>query len=205
MEVRAVLFDADGVVQQPAPTWFTSWVELVGGDEDTAHRFLTDIFAAETPFLKGGDGFENAISSVLEQWNFSVQMVDVLKIWTLIEPAPDIMALLPAIRSTGVSVGLATNQQQHRIDYMRSELGYSELFDHFVVSCEIGESKPDTDYFHKAIDLLNLDPGEILFFDDKEPNVEAARSTGIRAEVFHFREGQARMIDLLTRNGVTIA
>ena len=205
MGIRMVLFDADGVIQEPAADWFNRWAALVGGNADQARKLLSDIFSVETPFLSGGRGFDRAITDVLVKWHCNEPIDEVMKIWTLVRPAEEILELVARVRNGGAQVGLATNQEQHRIDHMRTTLGYVKLFDHFWVSCEIGLVKPSKDYFRQAIQELDLVPREILFIDDNESNVAVAREMGMVAERFHLSEGHQRMQEILHENDVGLA
>jgi glucose-1-phosphatase len=57
-------------------------------------------------------------------------------------------------------------------------------FDHVLFSCEIKALKPSPEIFQYALDRLGSEPGDVLFFDDRAANVEAARALGMDAEVF---------------------
>jgi 2-haloacid dehalogenase len=53
-----------------------------------------------------------------------------------------------------------------------------------IVSAHEGVIKPDARIFEITANRLPHDPAEILFFDDRAENVEAARASGFDAEVF---------------------
>lgn len=57
-------------------------------------------------------------------------------------------------------------------------------FDHVLFSCEIKALKPSPATFQYALDRLGCAPADMLYFDDRVGNVDAARSLGIDAEVF---------------------
>jgi FMN phosphatase YigB (HAD superfamily) len=52
------------------------------------------------------------------------------------------------------------------------------------LSFELGATKPDVQFFERAIDRSGLDVGRCVFVDDLEVNLEAARGLGI-ATVLH--------------------
>lgn len=52
---------------------------------------------------------------------------------------------------------------------------------HIVASHELGELKPDRAYFEKALNIVGAMPGEALFFDDNQINVDGALACGIQA------------------------
>jgi putative hydrolase of the HAD superfamily len=85
---------------------------------------------------------------------------------------------------------------------MAQSLGYDDLFERSFYSCELGFVKPDTRYFDAIVDALPFAPHEMLFIDDRETNVAAARTVGLRAAEFvHTRNSQAvqALIRLLRR------
>lgn len=202
--IRAVLLDADGVVQLPQPNWQAS-LEKLCGDPTRAEDFLADVFAAEKPCLTGNTDFEPALAAVLRKWRSSVPVEDALRVWTQIEPSPDMLDLAGKLRSSGVAVALATNQQAHRAKYMTSTLGYAEHFDYLLYSCQLGHSKPSSEYFSSALARVMIDPQQALFIDDHETNVSAARQCGLEAEVFHLSEGMRRMHEILRGYDLSVA
>ncbi|WP_280137849.1 HAD-IA family hydrolase [Actinopolyspora xinjiangensis] len=56
-----------------------------------------------------------------------------------------------------------------------------EHFHHVVFSADVGTAKPDGEIWRVLLDRLGAAPGRCLFFDDREPNVTAARAAGLHA------------------------
>jgi putative hydrolase of the HAD superfamily len=67
-----------------------------------------------------------------------------------------------------------------------------------VFSCECGLIKPDRAIYLELIRRLGRKPEEIVFFDDLEPNVDAARAVGINA--FLWTGLERAKADLATLN-----
>ncbi len=198
---KIVLLDADGVVQAPAPTWRPA-LEALCGEPERSDEFLADVFAAERPCLAGYCTFEVALAEVLAKWGSDAPLTDAISIWTQIEPDPDILNVATSLRSTGVVVALATNQQAYRAAFMSQQLGYRSLFDHLLFSCDLGHVKPSPEYFSAALAYAHFEPNEALFIDDHKANVEAARAYGLSAEEFHMSEGVDRFKGILYRYGL---
>jgi putative hydrolase of the HAD superfamily len=72
-------------------------------------------------------------------------------------------------------------------------LEWLEPFERRFYSCRIGRIKPEADAYRRVISELAVDPADIVFFDDRPPNVEVAAGMGIRAHVFT----DAAQIDLV--------
>jgi putative hydrolase of the HAD superfamily len=202
--IRAVLLDADGVVQLPGSAWGGS-LGLLCGDPSREDEFRTDVFDAEKPCLTGVADFEAALAQVLRKWQSTVSVEVALRVWSDIEPATDILDLVHSLRSRGMFVSLATNQQAHRANFMTDSLGYRAYFDHLLYSCELGFSKPSVEYFSCALAKIAIEPSEVLFIDDHEANVSAARNCGLHGEVFHLSEGVGPMREILKEYGLDVS
>ncbi len=59
--------------------------------------------------------------------------------------------------------------------------GVTDLFDHLFISSEMGIRKPDRAFFEHILDALGVEAESILFIDDKERNIIAAREVGMDA------------------------
>lgn len=58
------------------------------------------------------------------------------------------------------------------------------MVDLMMYSAEEGMQKPEACFFHLACNRLGVQPHEVVFLDDKEENVEAARLLGMKGIVF---------------------
>lgn len=201
--IEAVLFDADGVIQSTSSGWRTELAALCG-DASRTEAFLEDLFAAERPCLTGEREFAHALAEVLDRWESRATVEDALRIWTLIEPQDELLAIVESLGTIQVRTGLATNQQPLRARYMEEDLKYGERFDELLFSCRIGHAKPDPRYFDGVLEVLELEGNRVLFIDDHPANVEAARDRGLRAEVYDQVTGVTGMLELLTAHGLEV-
>lgn len=60
----------------------------------------------------------------------------------------------------------------------------SSTFDQLILSWRLGVTKPDPEAFERATAALGVPPEQIVFVDDSEANVVAARAAGWAAHVF---------------------
>jgi epoxide hydrolase-like predicted phosphatase len=94
----------------------------------------------------------------------------------------DTIAVIDALRERGVPCHALSNTNALHLEAI--ERAYPALlprFERVFVSHEIGLRKPSPESFRHVLDTLDLDPGEVLFFDDLQPNVDGARALGIDA------------------------
>ncbi|UWM75555.1 HAD-IA family hydrolase [Rhizobium sp. WSM4643] len=88
---------------------------------------------------------------------------------------------LAALRQSGITLLLATNQEHSRARYLMEQIGLSAHFDDIIYSAALGHSKPSPDFFRLATERAGVLPGEIAFIDDMAENIEAARQFGWNA------------------------
>jgi len=196
--IRAVLFDADGVLQRNSVGWIDR-VRALSGPKGNSDNFLRDLFAAERPCLLGEEDFESTLATVLKKWGSTSTVSSALQLWTQIESSEPILDLIHSLRHRGTVVGLATNQQAFRAKYMTNDLGYAEHFDHLFYSCTLGHRKPSSVYFDQVTRLIGFPAPEILFIDDDKNNVEAAKNADLYADQFQLEDGE-RALQLILQN-----
>jgi putative hydrolase of the HAD superfamily len=66
-------------------------------------------------------------------------------------------------------------------DGVTARLKWLKGFERCVWSCELKLAKPDPEIFRRTAAMLRTPPGRILFIDDKEENVAAARGVDMQA------------------------
>jgi putative hydrolase of the HAD superfamily len=202
--VRAVLWDADGVLQRVPNGWEESMRPAIAGLVADPDEFLAAAYDAERPALTGDVRWLDVLPGLLAEWGIADAYDDVVRVWLTIEEVPGTHELVRALRSAGVRCCLATNQDEHRAKVMHEQLGYGDLLDETFYSYELRAAKPDPAYFGTVLARLDLAPDEVLFVDDSARNVEAARSLGLRAELWSHEVGISALRELLVRHGLPV-
>lgn len=72
---------------------------------------------------------------------------------------------------------------------LRDKHRIAHLFDDVVCSADVGVAKPEPRIYALAAHRLGLAPGECVFIDDLERNVEAARAAGMQGVLFRIDQG----------------
>jgi putative hydrolase of the HAD superfamily len=201
VSVKAVLLDADGVIQDAIVDQPQALVRLLG-TTDQLPEFMNDIFSAGYQALTGKADVVSLIAGVLDRWDCAGTLDDALELWNMIEVDDDAIEVVKSIRRQGLTICLASNQDSYRGNYMSKRLGFQELFDHEYYSFQIGLAKPDEAYFTHIVNDLNIQPDEAVFIDDKAENVEAAQSVGIQAAVYNLADGSTSFASVLAGFGV---
>ena len=95
--------------------------------------------------------------------------------------------LLPTLQRKA-KVGCLSNTNSIHWDKLLSSYTFMQSFDRRFASQILGCSKPGKDIYEKVAANLGTHPREILFFDDKPENVEAAQRLGWHARVYTNHE-----------------
>ncbi len=96
-------------------------------------------------------------------------------------PLPGAHELLRQVRPGIVRATLSNSNALHWPRIMR-EMDFERHFDHPFASHLIDRIKPDHDAFEHVAKVVGFAPREILFVDDNQINVDAARTFGMQAE-----------------------
>lgn len=96
--------------------------------------------------------------------------------------------------------GLITNAFDDVRQPIFEEWKLGDIFDHIVISAEVGVMKPDGRIYRLALQGLGVAAGEAVFVDDMQPNVEGARAVGMHAIRFQNTEQTRADLERLLEN-----
>lgn len=187
MNIKAILFDIDGIL-------------ITGEKKLFSHRLAEEY---NIPLEKVNEFFENdfrecsfgradlkeKIQPYLIKWNWKGNVEDFLKYWFESESIKnkyinkEILNKIEKLREQGIKCYIASRQEKYRMKYISNNLDLKKYFDGVFCTCDIGYDKSEPEFFHKVLKELNLAPEEVLFFDDREKNIETAKSLGIEAHL----------------------
>ena len=203
VQIRHVLFDADGVLQDVPGGWDAGARRYLG---ERTTEFLRRVWDDELPALTGQAELLPLVAAAMADFGVTVSVEEVHRaIWLRIEPEEQSLALVRALRRNGYGVHLGTNQERNRAAHMREVLGYDALFDVSCYSWELGARKPEPAFFAEAARRIGAVPAAILFIDDSGRNVAAARDSGFAAEQWTVADGHGTLLGILGKHGVTPA
>jgi putative hydrolase of the HAD superfamily len=179
--IRAVVFDLGGVFfPWPSPDYFARWAGRLDVAPDRLHRLLwygPDIEAANIGAITAEE-YCRRCGERLNREDVHVR--------ALIEGAfsgeslnHELAAYARALRSR-VRIAALTNTWSFGRALIHRR-GIGDLFDVLVTSAEVGVTKPDARIYQITLERLAVTQAEMLFVDDSEENVAAARALGIRS------------------------
>ena len=110
------------------------------------------------------------------------------------------IAVLPNLLER-VHVGCLSNTNSIHWRYLHETFSFMKLFEVQFASQELGAAKPDSEIYQIVEQRLDVVGREILFFDDRFENVEAARGRGWSAYLY---SGHESLIAALGEHGFSM-
>lgn len=194
--VHFVLFDLGGVLVRLGGVAKLQEMAQLSSTEEVWHRWLTCRWVRD--FERGRCTAEDFAAGVVSDWGLAADAADFLaqfRAWP--EGLYDGAAELVASVRRSVPVGCLSNSNAlHWTDQSR---WLAHLFDAVFLSHELGLIKPDREVFDHVSSTLGVDPPAVVFLDDNELNVTAARAAGFAA---HIVSGVDEARAALTRLGL---
>jgi putative hydrolase of the HAD superfamily len=185
-EVKAILFDADGVLTVPEELFSVVYARSHGLDIARFDRFFQETFPAA---LVGQADLKELIAQSHDIWQTSDPDA-VVDQWLRSEDVrnEEALEIIQQLRHGGIKCYLATNQEKYRGNYMQDKM-FAGQFDGYFISNELGVKKPEREFFEKAIagmraDIPDLKPEEVVFLDDTPSHIDGAQQLGIDARLY---------------------
>ncbi|MBN2499283.1 MAG: HAD-IA family hydrolase [Anaerolineales bacterium] len=183
MVIKAICFDADGVVVNPQLQFAKHLDEKYNISPEMTRGFFRGIF---NDCLVGKANLPDVLPPFLSDWGWESSVAEFIRTWLQTEHIVDerLMVSIQVLRQKGIVCCLATSQEHNRAEYMKAEMGFQDLFDQLFFSCEIGWQKPAPGFYAHIEKTLAIKKEKILFWDDSLKNVAAARARGWQAEQY---------------------
>lgn len=192
MTIRAVLFDAAGVLTAPFSVDLVRTALDAGADPDVLLNVLYPIFAhagdgesAGNRLERGEITLEEFLSSLGPDAEPHVRMVIDPGSPTFFgdawAPGEEMQAFVREVAAAGFKTAMVSNIVTEWIPVWEAVVPLDLPFDVRVYSCAIGARKPEPAIYLHALDALGLAPGDALFLDDFEAMVDGARDLGMQA------------------------
>ena len=103
-----------------------------------------------------------------------------------LEPLPDTVAWLRELHAQGRPLHYLSNMPEPFAAHFERTHDFMGLFESGVFSSRVQLLKPDRAIFVHAAEVFGRRPADLLFLDDHEPNIVAAREAGWQA--IHFAD-----------------
>jgi beta-phosphoglucomutase len=183
MKIRACIFDLDGVIVDTAKYHFLAWKKL-------AEQLGINFTEKDNERLKGVSRMES-LEIILELGkksigqNKKIELATLKNLWyndyirkmTPEEILPGSLDFINELKKADilVAVGSASKNTPLILD----RVGIIEFFDAVADGNNVEKAKPDPEVFLKASNMLGIEPGKCIVFEDAIAGVQAALNAGM--------------------------
>jgi FMN phosphatase YigB (HAD superfamily) len=197
-ELSVILFDLGGVlVELPARPISADWVDRAPLSGQKLSGWLTS--PAAKAFEKGEISAAQFADELVNEMKLSIAPEEILAYFTFWPKGlfPGTKELIGRILPH-YSLAIFSNTNELHWPRLMTEMELEGCFDFYFASFKIGMAKPDPAAFRYVVNALSCKSSEILFLDDSQMNVDAARLVGMKAERVN---GIVEVEKILAENG----
>jgi putative hydrolase of the HAD superfamily len=198
MSIRAVFFDFGGVIQR---------TEYQAPRQQLAQRFGVeyedmDNIVFNSPTARqatlGEIPVEKHWEAVAKRMKVGKQEIAAVESGFFAGDVID-RSLVEYLRSLRprYTTGLISNAWSDMREYL-SRQKVDDIFDHLIISAEVGAAKPDARIYLFALEQAQVRANEAVFVDDVPANIEACEAVGMKGILFNDpQESMKQLKDLL--------
>lgn len=187
-QIRGVLFDYGLVLSGPPRE--AAWQQLrslLSASEESLHAAYWGPRHDYDRGVLNGTTYWETVARELGQSQALPRHLNALQeadadMWTA--PNHEMIAWAAALQARGIRTGILSNLSDDMERGVRERCAWLRDFDHHTFSHALGTAKPDPAIYRHAAQGMGLDPNEILFVDDREENIAAARAFGMHAILY---------------------
>jgi len=182
--IKNVIFDLGNVLLNFRPA---DYLNNKNYTEDFTAKVLADIFhTKEWLLLDNGDiSLKEAINSISKRSSLSED--EIARIFDfrvdMMIPLDQNVKILPELKKQGYKLYYLSNFPIDIFHEIKSRYHFFNYFDGGIISAEVRHSKPEKKFYEILLEKYSLSPGECLFIDDLEINVNSAHSIGMKGLV----------------------
>ena len=183
MEIKAVIFDMDGVIFDSERLYIDCCIEVaekLGMDQivETCHRCIGVTTEVTRAILLETYRDIDLVDRFREQ---SVALVRSKIDSGLLELKPGVRELLDFLRAKGCHIAIASSTRTDIVEKELADAGLIGYFSAVVGGDRAQRSKPNPDIFLKAAELLGEKPENCVVIEDSFNGIRAAKAAGMTA------------------------
>ncbi len=183
---RVLVFDFGGVLFDWNPRHL--FRKFFDGDDKGMERFLEEIdFFNWDAGMDRGRSFADAVDEWCGKHPRHAGLIRAFDSrWeeTVGGPIPGTEDLLARLDKSGYALYGLSNWSAEKFALLREKYPHIGIFRKIVLSGEVGITKPDPRIFNLFLEQTGLQADKLLFIDDSQANIAAARSLGWDAVPF---------------------
>lgn len=184
-EVRAVIFDFDGLILDTETPEYRSYAELFQayGAElgiDVWGKWVGTDAGTFNPY----DYLDECVGRKLDRESVRSSRREKYDAFMAAEKVrPGVEAYLQEAKRLGLGVGLASSSSRAWVEGYLTSHGLIHYFDTIRTRDDVARAKPDPELYMRAMEDLGIGPAEAVAFEDSPNGTLAAKRAGMRCVI----------------------
>jgi putative hydrolase of the HAD superfamily len=187
--IRAVIFDFGGVICAFDNDIFLR--KLLAHTDRSFPELKNALYASDLPvrYESGRITSEEFFREAAERGRLAVSREEFFDAFSSIfTPLPGTFRLIRGLKGR-YRIGLLSNTNEHHFESYIRTVEVFPLFDSVTLSYDVKMMKPDEGIYRDALRKLRVPPGECMYIDDIEANVEGANRLGLQGIRYVSHDG----------------
>ncbi|MFK7755978.1 MAG: beta-phosphoglucomutase [Flavobacteriales bacterium] len=181
-ELKACIFDMDGVIVNSAEFHFDAWKKLaaelsinLSDDFEAELKGISRVDSLEKILAKGNLVLDNDTKLALMRKKNDEYLASITSL-TQKDLLPGVLDFLRECKANGIKIALGSSSRNAEIILEKTEI--ASFFDEVIDGNKVKFSKPDPEVFLKGAAGVGVSPSEAVVFEDAISGMKAAKSGG---------------------------
>ena len=195
---KTIIFDLGGVLIDWDPRHL---YRKIFADQGEMEFFVSQVCSPDwNAQMDRGYPFQTAIGELSDQHpEYTPQIEAFFARWEemVVGSFPETVKILEEIKEAGYPLVGLSNWSGETLPRVAHRFDFLAWFDPLVVSGEVALVKPEPEIFQYLLEMIQRDPGDCIFIDDSDINIQTAEGLGF--ECIHYispRQLRSRLEEL---------
>lgn len=214
MNIRAVIFDLDGVIVTTDDCHYNAWKKMADDEGIYFDRKINErlrgvsrMESLEIILERAEKEYTHEEKKELAEKKNRIY-VELINKLTPKDILPGVLNNLNQLKKSGIKVAIGSSSKNTPI--ILRQVGLSSFFDAVSDGNNISHSKPDPEVFLKAAEMLKVAPKNCMIVEDADAGIEAGKRAGMKTFSLYGAKGadfeaerweQCNILDILAQYG----
>lgn len=181
MNIKAVIFDMDGVVVDNHKYHFKAWMDFADRYEfELNEEIYRERFNGKTNRDLFRMIFDDPTDDEIASYTDEKESLYRELYYNDLAPHTGLLDFLAGLKRSRIKIALATSAPTENVDWVLDNLQLRSWFEVIVDGSEVENGKPDPEIYTTVCDRLEIDPGNCVVFEDSFAGLESGKDAGCK-------------------------